>query len=63
MAALGGANLTDSIWLHGAEESDIRDVIMKGRVNQMPPQRDTLNADRIRTVVAYVLSLSGTHGD
>lgn len=63
MAVLGGANLTDSVWLHGAEESDIRDVIMKGRMSQMPAQRDTLSADRIRTVVAYVLSLSGARGD
>ena len=38
----------------GAE--DIRDVIMVGRVNQMPAQSD-LSEDKIRTLVAYVMSL------
>ena len=60
MTVLGAANLTDEVWLHGANEADIRDVIMNGRMSHMPAQRDTLNADRIRAVVAYVLSLSGS---
>ena len=60
MTVLGAADLTDEVWLHGASEADIRDVIMNGRISQMPAQRDTLNADRIRTVVAFVLSLSGS---
>ena len=55
--ALGAPDLTDNDWLHGAAESDLRDVIMKGRINQMPAQSDVLNADRIRVLVAYVLSL------
>lgn len=56
--ALGAPNLTDEEWLHGSTEADIRDVIMNGRVNQMPAQGGVLNADRIRVLVAYVLSLS-----
>jgi cytochrome c oxidase cbb3-type subunit 3 len=60
MTALGAANLTDDVWLHGADKDDIRSVILNGRISQMPAQRDTLNADRIRTVVAFVLSLSRT---
>jgi cytochrome c oxidase cbb3-type subunit 3 len=57
--ALGGANLTDDDWLHGSRETDIRDVINNGRANQMPAQANLLSEDRIRTLVAYVLSLSG----
>lgn len=57
LAALGGANLTDDVWLHGADEADIRDVILNGRISQMPAQNEVLSRDRIRTVVAYVLSL------
>jgi cytochrome c oxidase cbb3-type subunit 3 len=56
--ALGGANLTDGDWLHGSAEATIRDVILNGRVNQMPAQKDLLSEDRIRTLVAYVLSLA-----
>jgi len=63
MTALGSANLTDGVWLHGSDESDIRDVITNGRMSHMPAQRDLLNADRIRTVVAFVMSLSATPGE
>jgi len=55
--ALGAPDLTANEWVHGGSEADIRDVIMTGRVNQMPAQRDLLTADRIRTLVAYVMSL------
>jgi cytochrome c oxidase cbb3-type subunit 3 len=55
--ALGAPNLTAGRWVHGGTEADIRDVIMTGRVNQMPAQRDLLSPDRIRALVAYVLSL------
>ena len=57
---IGAPNLTDADWLHGSTEADIRDVIMHGRTNQMPAQKDLLSEDRIRTLVAYVLSLSGS---
>ncbi len=56
--ALGAPNLTDEIWLHGAGDPDMRDVIMTGRINQMPAHKDLLGEDRIRVVTAYVLSLS-----
>jgi cytochrome c oxidase cbb3-type subunit 3 len=58
MAALGAPDLTDDVWLHGGSADDIRDVIVNGRLNQMPAQKDLLTEDRIRTVVAYVLSLN-----
>jgi cytochrome c oxidase cbb3-type subunit 3 len=55
--ALGAPDLTADLWVHGGTEEDIRDVIMNGRVNRMPAQRDLLSEDRIRTLVAYVMSL------
>jgi len=56
--ALGAPNLVDDIWLHGAGDPDMRDVINNGRVNQMPAHKDLLSEDRIRVLVAYVLSLN-----
>jgi cytochrome c oxidase cbb3-type subunit 3 len=61
--ALGAANLTDDVWLHGSAEADVRDVITNGRMSQMPAQRNALSEDRIRTVAAYVLSLNGAAGE
>lgn len=57
VTALGGANLSDEIWLHGGSAEDLRNIIMNGRVNQMPAQSALLSEDRIRTLVAYVLSV------
>lgn len=57
MQALGAPNLTDGDWLHGGSAEQIRDVIVNGRQNRMPAQRDLLSEDRIRVVAAYVLSL------
>lgn len=57
--AVGGPNLADGYWLHGGSAADLRDVIVNGRVNRMPAQSDLLGEERIRTLVAYVLSLSG----
>jgi cytochrome c oxidase cbb3-type subunit 3 len=57
MKALGAPDLTDDLWLHGANAADISDVITNGRLSQMPAQRDTLSADRIHMVAGYVLSL------
>ena len=59
---LGAPNLTDSDWLHGSTDADIRDVLMKGRSNQMPAQADILSPDRIRVLTAYVLSLRESSG-
>lgn len=56
--ALGAPNLTDDVWLHGSSTETIADVIANGRMNAMPAQRDLLSEQRIRTLVAYVLSLS-----
>ncbi|MFQ5635363.1 MAG: cytochrome-c oxidase, cbb3-type subunit III [Gammaproteobacteria bacterium] len=55
---LGAPDLTADAWVHGGSVDDIRDVITAGRINQMPAQRDLLTRDRIRALVAYVMSLS-----
>jgi cytochrome c oxidase cbb3-type subunit 3 len=59
---LGAPNLADADWLHGSTDADIRDVLMKGRSNQMPAQADILSTDRIRVLAAYVLSLGESGG-
>jgi len=56
--ALGAPNLADEIWLHGAGDPDMRSVINEGRVNEMPPHGDLLGDDRIRVLVAYLLSIN-----
>jgi len=61
-AALGAPNLVDDDWLHGPNDADIRDVIMQGRVNQMPAQGENLTPDRIHVLAAYVLSLGSGGG-
>jgi len=56
--ALGAANLTDSIWLHGGSREHIRETILFGRKSAMPAHRDLLSANDIRVVSGYVYSLS-----
>ncbi|MFT3905116.1 MAG: cytochrome-c oxidase, cbb3-type subunit III [Steroidobacteraceae bacterium] len=54
---VGAPNLTDQVWLHGGSIKTIRDVIANGRTGQMPAWAGTLDAERIRLLSAYVLSL------
>lgn len=56
--ALGSANLTDNIWLHGYGEAAIVAMINKGKTNQMPAQSDKLTAAQIHVLTAYVWGLS-----
>jgi cytochrome c oxidase cbb3-type subunit 3 len=56
--ALGAPNLTDKIWLHGADEEAIIAQVTNGRVNQMPAHKDILTPAKIHLLTAYVLSLS-----
>jgi len=55
---LGAPNLKDDYWLHGSADDTIRDVIINGRVNEMPAHQELIGDDRVRLVAAYVLSLS-----
>lgn len=56
--AIGSANLTDDIWLHGGSREQIRETILFGRNSTMPAHKDILSADDIRVVASYVYSLS-----
>ena len=55
---MGAPSLTNEIWLYGGGPAAIRDVIVNGRMGQMPAQEPILGADRLHVLAAYVLSLS-----
>jgi cytochrome c oxidase cbb3-type subunit 3 len=59
-AALGAADLTDDIWLYADDADTLRDVINKGRSNEMPAFGSVLTQAEIRALVSYVLRLSGS---
>jgi cytochrome c oxidase cbb3-type subunit 3 len=56
--ALGAPDLTDNVWLHGHEESAIRDVIMSGRSSIMPAHKTLLNDADIILLTNYVLKMN-----
>jgi cytochrome c oxidase cbb3-type subunit 3 len=58
MQAVGSANLTDNIWLHGFGEAAITAMINQGKVNQMPAQAGKLTDGQIHVLAAYVWGLS-----
>lgn len=58
--AIGAPNLTDDIWLHRGQLSDIEYQIANGRTNQMPAHASLLSEEKIHLLAAYVLSLSNT---
>ena len=58
--ALGAPNLTDDIWLHGWGESAIVDMVVKGKHNEMPAQKDKLTQAQIAVLASYVWSLSNS---
>lgn len=54
-------NLADSDWLGGTGEEYIHKTIVEGRQGVMPPMAAAVgNADDVRNVANYVLSLSGS---
>ena len=55
--ALGAPNLTDDIWLYGAELETVKHGIRKGRMGQMPAFGAQIDDDKIHLLTAYVLSL------
>ena len=60
----GFPNLTDTDWLHGGTPDKIVETITKGRIGVMPPMGAVVgNADDVRNVAQYVLSLSGEPHD
>ncbi len=56
--ALGAANLTDNIWLHGFGEAAIVAMINNGKVNVMPAQGDKFTEAQIHVLASYVWGLS-----
>jgi cytochrome c oxidase cbb3-type subunit 3 len=56
--AIGSANLTDKIWLHGFGKAAIQAMIDNGKTNIMPAQERRLSPQQIHVVGAYVWSLS-----
>ncbi len=57
-AILGAPSLTNETWLYGGGPGVIREVIVDGRMGEMPAQEPLLGADRVHVLAAYVLSLS-----
>ena len=56
--ALGSANLTDKIWLHGWGEEAIVSMVNAGKINQMPGQEGRLTPSQIHVLTAYVWGFS-----
>ena len=60
--AIGSANLTDKIWLHGYGEAAIIAMVNNGKTNQMPAQADKLTEAQIHVLASYVWGLSNKGG-
>jgi len=58
MIAIGSANLTDDIWLHGFGEKAIMDMVNNGKVNIMPAQAYHLTEPQIKVLTSYIWGLS-----
>jgi cytochrome c oxidase cbb3-type subunit 3 len=59
---LVGPNLTDKFWIHGNKPSEIAKSVQGGYPEKgMPPQGDALGPEKMRSVVAYVLTLRNTN--
>ena len=56
--ALGSANLTDKVWLHGWGEAAIVDMVTHGKTNVMPSQKGRLTPDQIHVLATYVWGMS-----
>jgi cytochrome c oxidase cbb3-type subunit III len=55
-----GPNLTDEYWLHGGKPTDIHRSVAGGWVEKgMPSWQPVLGAERVRQVVAFVLTKRG----
>lgn len=62
MQALGSANLTDNIWLHGFGEKAIVEMVNNGKVNVMPAQAmengGKLTEPQIHVLTSYIWGMS-----
>ncbi|HFC30425.1 MAG TPA: cytochrome-c oxidase, cbb3-type subunit III [Oceanospirillales bacterium] len=55
---MGAPNLTDNTWLHSFDSSRLEEVISEGISGQMPAHGELLDSGSIKTLAAYVYSLS-----
>ncbi len=55
---LGAPNLSDDIWLYGANLESLKQTIELGRNNLMPAFSDSLSEDKIKVLMAYIKQLS-----
>ena len=55
---LGGMDLTDRVWVHGATFEQIADVIENGVTNNMPAHRDIVGETKAKLLAGYVISFS-----
>lgn len=56
-----GPNLTDKYWLHGNKPSEIANTVTNGYAEKgMPAWGKTLGDEKVRKVVAYVLTLKNS---
>ena len=60
----GFPNLADQDWIHGGGQERIKETITGGRIGMMPPMAAAVgNAEDVKNVANYVLSLSGSMHD
>jgi cytochrome c oxidase cbb3-type subunit 3 len=60
----GFPNLADQDWIHGGSPEKIKETITGGRIGMMPPMAAAVgNAEDVKNVAHYVLSLSGSMHD
>ncbi|OGB07577.1 MAG: cytochrome-c oxidase, cbb3-type subunit III, partial [Burkholderiales bacterium RIFCSPHIGHO2_12_FULL_61_11] len=52
LQAMGSANLTDNIWLHGWGENAITAMVNNGKVNEMPAQEGKLTESQIHVLAS-----------
>jgi len=58
-AEIGAPNLADRIWLYGADEASIVEVISNGKNGIMPAWTDRLDPATLKALAVYVHSLGG----
>jgi cytochrome c oxidase cbb3-type subunit 3 len=59
---LVGPNLTDKFWIHGNAPKDLASTVINGWPEKgMPPWGKVLGEDKVRKVVAFVLTIKNTN--
>lgn len=61
--SIGFPNLTDSDWLWGGSDDDIKNTLLHGRIGAMPGWLEILGEPGVQDVAEYVLQLSSQEAD